>query len=69
MLFRSDAEAISRRDMSPVDAAENVASLKQTIAGSPTWAGVGPSAQPGRRTRVAHAAEPRVRTASSEVEQ
>lgn len=65
----ADAEAVSRRDMSPVDAAENVATLKQTIAGSPTWAGVGPSAATARHTRVARAAVPRVRTASSEVEQ
>ncbi len=34
----ADAEAISRQDLPPVDAAENVAQIKQTIAGSPTWA-------------------------------
>ena len=34
----ADAEDISRRDLAPIDAAENVAQIKQTIATSPTWA-------------------------------
>ena len=61
----ADAEEVSRRDFSPVDAAENVAQLKQTIAGSPTWA---PVKGTRAKTRVAKTA-PRVRTASSETEQ
>ena len=67
----ADAEAVSRKDMTPVDAAENVATLKQTIAGSPQWAGIGgQSTAPARPPRVARKeAEPRVRTAASEVVQ
>jgi Flp pilus assembly protein TadD len=33
----SDAESISRRDLSPVDAATNVASIRQMISQSNTW--------------------------------
>ena len=33
----ADAEGVSRHDMAPVDAAENVASLKQTLGQSDTW--------------------------------
>ena len=42
----ADAEAISRRDMAPVDAAENVATIKQTIATSDTWSRA--RAKPGK---------------------
>ena len=33
----ADAEAITRRDLAPIDAAESVASMKQMIAQSDTW--------------------------------
>ena len=52
----ADAEAVSRRDFSPIDAAENVAQLKQTIAGSPTWAPVKGATQ--AKTRVANRSTP-----------
>ena len=57
----ADAEQVSRRDMTPIDAAENIAQLKQTIAGSPTWSTA------KRPTRVSRGSDAQpVRTASSE---
>ena len=64
----ADAEQVSRRDMTPIDAAENVAQLKQTIAGSPTWSQAkGAQQSPSRVAR--HKADSTVRTASSDVDQ
>ena len=60
----ADAEQVSRRDMSPIDAAENVAQLKQTIAGSPTW-----SQKTLHRVARRKTPETPVRTASSDTEQ
>ncbi len=59
------AEEISRRDMAPVDAAENVASLKQTINQSDTWAR---AKQPPRRVAGAKSTTP-VRTAGMDLDQ
>ena len=59
----ADAEQVSRRDMPPIDAAENVAQLKQTIAGSPTWSQAKASRVARRKT------ETPVHTASSDTEQ
>ncbi len=36
----ADAEAISRRDLAPIDAADNVQSIKRMIADSDTWKAV-----------------------------
>ena len=45
----ADAEAITRRDLAPIDAAESVASMKQMIAQSDTWrSGAGKGAGEGR---------------------
>ncbi len=60
----ADAEQVSRRDMTPIDAAENVAQLKQTIAGSPQWSQARSATHVARRTAAAP-----VRTASSDIEQ
>ena len=54
------AEDVSRRDMAPVDAAENVASIKQTINQSDTWAGSKADPRSAARRGV-----PPVRTAST----
>ena len=59
------AEDISRRDMAPVDAAENVASLKQTIAHSETWTQT--KSQP-RKTAAKATISP-VRTADNNIDQ
>ena len=59
----ADAEQVSRRDMTPIDAAENVAQLKQTIAGSPTWSQAKASRVARRKT------ETPVHTASSDSDQ
>jgi Flp pilus assembly protein TadD len=64
----ADAEQVSRRDMTPIDAAENVAQLKQTIAGSPTWSQA-EAARPGPRRIVRQTADAPVRTASSDSDQ
>ena len=61
------AEEVSRRDMAPVDAAENVASLRQTIARSDTWAQASDHGRTSAR-RTANAASP-VRTAGIDGDQ
>ncbi len=53
----AEAEEVSRRDMAPIDAAENVQSIKRMIAQSDTW-------QSGARKDKAH--PPRRATASAE---
>jgi len=60
----AEAEAVSRKDMAPIDAAENVAQLKQTIAASPTWA---PGAPPAHLAR--HNPGKKIQTASSDLPQ
>lgn len=58
----ADAEEVARRDLPAVDAAENIASMKQMIAQSDTWK---PAAPPSRK--VAGRQVPRrTHTASSE---
>ena len=63
----ADAEQVSRRDMTPIDAAENVSQLKQTIAGSPTW-----SQARGAKVGTTHVAQRKtatpVRTAASDTD-
>ena len=64
-----DAEAVSRHDLAPVDAAENVQSIKRMIAQSDVWSGAaarGPKPQPRKvaarrtdRTQTAAADDPR----------
>ena len=54
----AQAEDISRRDLPPIDAAENVASIRQTIAQSDTW-----KPQPHAPTRAAARAD-RTQTAT-----
>ncbi len=53
----ADAEAITRRDLPPIDAAESVASMKQMIAQSDTWRSADGIAGDGRssvaRSKVA----------------
>lgn len=58
----ADAEAVSRRDLAAVDAAENVASIKRTIAESDTWA---PAKTQPRKIAKRQAAE-HMRTAATE---
>ena len=60
----ADAEQVSRHDMTPIDAAENVAQLKQTIAGSPTW-----SQAKGAHRVARRKTEAPIHTASSDTEQ
>ena len=60
----ADAEQVSRRDMTPIDAAENVAQLKETIAGSPTWA----TAKKGATHVARRTTDMPVRTAASETD-
>ena len=59
------AEEISRRDMAPVDAAETVATLKQTIAQSDTWT----QAKRPPSKKVAVKTMPPVRTAGIDADQ
>ena len=61
----ADAEEVARRDMAPVDAAESVASMKQTIAQSDTWSHV--RATPRKVATRTHAE--RVQTAATETSQ
>ena len=46
----NEAEEVSRRDMPPIEAAENVQSIKHMIAQSDTWK---EKAHPARRTTAA----------------
>lgn len=48
----ADAEATLRQDLSPIDAAQNMVTIKQTIAQSDTFA---PLAKPNRRMAARHA--------------
>jgi Flp pilus assembly protein TadD len=41
-----EAEAVSRRDLSPADAADNIATIRRTIAESNTWRQIQQSGQP-----------------------
>ena len=55
----SDAEAVSRTDLAPVDAAENVQSIKRMIAQSDVWSGMAGGPKPGAAARkVAHRSQP-----------
>lgn len=49
----AEAEEVSRRDLSPIDAADNVRSIKRMIAGSETWKGRATVAGISRRDRPA----------------
>ncbi len=52
-----DAESISRVDLAPGDAAENVQSIKRMIAQSDVWSGMAGQAKPANR-KVAHRRQP-----------
>lgn len=45
----SEAEELSRRDLSPMDAAQNVASIRQMISQSDTWRDIQTGGAPKRR--------------------
>ena len=60
-----DAEEVARRDLSPIDAAENVTSIKQMIAQSDTWRAVAPAP----RRVAARAKVAPTHTASSDFDQ
>ena len=59
----AEAQTISRRDLAPVDAAENVSALKQMIAQSDTWKSAPPTSV---RKVAARKAKPTIETASAE---
>ena len=59
----AEAEAVSRRDLAPVDAAENVAAIKRMIAQSETWNN---AAAPKPHKVAAHTPRPTMQTASVE---
>lgn len=61
-----EAEEVSRRDLAPVEAAENVASIKRMIAESDTWKTVSPSQRQKPRKLAARAATPAMLTAQAE---
>ena len=63
----AEAEAVARRDLSPIDAAESVASVRRTIAQSNTWQVPAAKARADRQAKVVRQATgERTQTASSE---
>lgn len=53
-----DAEEVSRRDLSPIEAAENVSVIRQTIASSDSWRAVAKQSQ-AKQSKVAAVRKPR----------
>ncbi len=62
----ADAESVSRRDLSSIDAASNVASIRQMIAQSDTWKGMN---APTRRKTALRERSEGTQTAAAEEQQ